>query len=83
MGFEVAAIARGADKEELARKLGAHHYIEWPRGRVDAKVTRFVKGRLLRAKMARSTRSGADVAHGRIGADQLGQKLDDDARPQG
>jgi hypothetical protein len=46
-------------------------------------VTRFVKGRLLRAKMARSTRSGADVAHGRIGADQLGQKLDDDARPQG
>jgi propanol-preferring alcohol dehydrogenase len=28
MGFEVAAIARGADKEELARKLGAHHYID-------------------------------------------------------
>jgi alcohol dehydrogenase, propanol-preferring len=26
MGFEVAAIARGAGKEELARKLGAHHY---------------------------------------------------------
>ena len=28
MGFEVAAIARGADKAELARKLGAHHYID-------------------------------------------------------
>ena len=28
MGFEVAAIARGADKEELAKKLGAHHYID-------------------------------------------------------
>jgi propanol-preferring alcohol dehydrogenase len=28
MGFEVAAIARGADKEALARKLGAHHYID-------------------------------------------------------
>jgi alcohol dehydrogenase, propanol-preferring len=28
MGFEVAAIARGADKTELARKLGAHHYID-------------------------------------------------------
>lgn len=27
MGFEVAAIARGADKAELAKKLGAHHYI--------------------------------------------------------
>jgi propanol-preferring alcohol dehydrogenase len=28
MGFEVAAIARGADKEKLAKKLGAHHYID-------------------------------------------------------
>jgi propanol-preferring alcohol dehydrogenase len=28
MGFEVAAIARGADKAELARKLGAHHFID-------------------------------------------------------
>jgi D-arabinose 1-dehydrogenase-like Zn-dependent alcohol dehydrogenase len=28
MGFKVVAIARGADKEQLARKLGAHHYID-------------------------------------------------------
>jgi len=28
MGFEVAAIARGTDKEPLAKKLGAHHYID-------------------------------------------------------
>ena len=28
MGFEVAAIARGGDKVELAKKLGAHHYID-------------------------------------------------------
>jgi alcohol dehydrogenase, propanol-preferring len=28
MGFEVAAIGRGADKDDLARKLGAHHYID-------------------------------------------------------
>ena len=28
MGFEVAAIARGADTAELAQKLGAHHYID-------------------------------------------------------
>jgi alcohol dehydrogenase, propanol-preferring len=28
MGFEVAAIGRGADKSELAKKLGAHHYID-------------------------------------------------------
>lgn len=28
LGFQVAAIARGTDKEELARKLGADHYID-------------------------------------------------------
>jgi alcohol dehydrogenase, propanol-preferring len=28
MGFEVAAIGRGADKADLARKFGAHHYID-------------------------------------------------------
>src|SRR5437762_5613813 len=28
MGFEVAAIGRGTDKAELAKKLGAHHYID-------------------------------------------------------
>jgi propanol-preferring alcohol dehydrogenase len=27
MGFEVVAIGRGADKGELAKKLGAHHYV--------------------------------------------------------
>jgi D-arabinose 1-dehydrogenase-like Zn-dependent alcohol dehydrogenase len=28
LGFRTVAIARGADEEELARKLGAHHYID-------------------------------------------------------
>jgi D-arabinose 1-dehydrogenase-like Zn-dependent alcohol dehydrogenase len=28
MGFKTVAIARGRDKEALARKLGAHHYID-------------------------------------------------------
>jgi D-arabinose 1-dehydrogenase-like Zn-dependent alcohol dehydrogenase len=28
MGFKTAAIARGKDKELLARQLGAHHYID-------------------------------------------------------
>ena len=28
MGFETVAIARGTDKEPLARELGAHHYID-------------------------------------------------------
>jgi D-arabinose 1-dehydrogenase-like Zn-dependent alcohol dehydrogenase len=28
LGFETVAVARGTGKEELARKLGAHHYID-------------------------------------------------------
>ena len=32
MGFEVAAIGRGADKAELAKTLGAHHYIDGAAG---------------------------------------------------
>lgn len=28
MGFEVAAIGRGSESRELAKKLGAHHYID-------------------------------------------------------
>jgi alcohol dehydrogenase, propanol-preferring len=28
MGFEVAAIGRGADKADIAKNLGAHHYID-------------------------------------------------------
>jgi D-arabinose 1-dehydrogenase-like Zn-dependent alcohol dehydrogenase len=28
MGFKTVSIARGSDKEPLARKLGAHHYID-------------------------------------------------------
>jgi D-arabinose 1-dehydrogenase-like Zn-dependent alcohol dehydrogenase len=28
MGFEVVAIGRGSDKADLAKKLGAHHYID-------------------------------------------------------
>jgi D-arabinose 1-dehydrogenase-like Zn-dependent alcohol dehydrogenase len=28
MGFETVAIGRGKDKEQLARKLGAHHYVD-------------------------------------------------------
>ena len=28
MGFEVVAISRGSDKQEFARQLGAHHYVD-------------------------------------------------------
>jgi D-arabinose 1-dehydrogenase-like Zn-dependent alcohol dehydrogenase len=32
MGFETVALGRGKDKEPLARKLGAHHYIDTETG---------------------------------------------------
>jgi D-arabinose 1-dehydrogenase-like Zn-dependent alcohol dehydrogenase len=32
LGFRVAAVSRGADKESLARSLGAHEYIDSARG---------------------------------------------------
>jgi propanol-preferring alcohol dehydrogenase len=32
MGFRTVAISRGADKEELARQLGAHEYIDTQKG---------------------------------------------------
>jgi len=32
MGFRTVAIGRGADKESLAKKLGAHHYIDTDAG---------------------------------------------------
>ena len=28
LGYETVAIARGTDKEPLARELGAHHYVD-------------------------------------------------------
>ncbi|HZY98036.1 MAG TPA: alcohol dehydrogenase [Candidatus Baltobacteraceae bacterium] len=36
MGFETVAIARGADKEPLAKRLGAHHYVDSNAGDVAA-----------------------------------------------
>jgi D-arabinose 1-dehydrogenase-like Zn-dependent alcohol dehydrogenase len=38
MGFQTIAIARGSDKEPLARQLGAHHYIDSQAQDVAAKL---------------------------------------------
>lgn len=38
-GHEVVAISRGADKEQLARQLGAHHYIDTEAGEVAEQLT--------------------------------------------
>ncbi len=41
MGFETVAINRGIDKERLARKLGAHHYIDATAMDVVAELQKF------------------------------------------
>lgn len=40
MGFNTVAIARGSDKEPLARQLGAHHYIDSQSKDVAAELAR-------------------------------------------
>lgn len=49
MGFEVAAVSRGADKEEFARQLGAHHYVDSARPDVAAELTKLGGARVLLA----------------------------------
>jgi propanol-preferring alcohol dehydrogenase len=46
MGFEVAAIARGTDKAELAKQLGAQHYIDSEAGDI-AKALQVLGGATL------------------------------------
>lgn len=40
LGYRTVAIARGSDKEELARKLGAHHFIDNAKDDVAAALNR-------------------------------------------
>ncbi|MFD5427534.1 alcohol dehydrogenase [Streptomyces sp. NPDC127084] len=44
MGFETVAIARGADKGDFARQLGAHHYIDSTAGTSVADVLQSLGG---------------------------------------
>jgi propanol-preferring alcohol dehydrogenase len=63
MGFEVAAIARGAGKEELARKLGAHHYID-STSMDPAAALKALGGAMLILVTASSTKSVAATVKG-------------------
>ena len=49
MGFEVVAISRGADKEEFARKLGAHHYVDSARSGFAGALTELGGARVILA----------------------------------
>jgi D-arabinose 1-dehydrogenase-like Zn-dependent alcohol dehydrogenase len=49
MGFEVAAISRGADKEEFARHLGAHYYFDSERNGFAGALTELGGARVILA----------------------------------
>jgi D-arabinose 1-dehydrogenase-like Zn-dependent alcohol dehydrogenase len=49
MGFETVAIGRGTDKEPLAKKLGAHHYIDSAAGDAAAELQKLGGARVILA----------------------------------
>jgi propanol-preferring alcohol dehydrogenase len=52
MGFKVAAIARGAEKRDLALKLGAHHYVDSSTQDPSAELQRLGGARVILATAA-------------------------------
>jgi alcohol dehydrogenase/propanol-preferring alcohol dehydrogenase len=70
MGFETVGIARGRDKEELARELGAHHYIDSLTQDVAAELTKLGGASVI---LATVTNSQAMVAA--VGGLGIGGKL--------
>jgi D-arabinose 1-dehydrogenase-like Zn-dependent alcohol dehydrogenase len=69
-GFETVAIARGRDKEPLALKLGAHHYIDSTSEDVAQALTQLGGARVVLATVTSSDAMSATVnglaAHGRL-----------------
>src|SRR3989449_9371506 len=49
MGFETVALGRGKDKESLAKKLGAHHYIDSGVGNAAAELQKIGGARVILA----------------------------------
>ncbi|MFE3140654.1 alcohol dehydrogenase [Streptomyces scopuliridis] len=57
MGFETVAIARGADKADFAKQLGAHHYIDSTAGTTVAEALQSLGG----AKVVLATAANSDA----------------------
>jgi D-arabinose 1-dehydrogenase-like Zn-dependent alcohol dehydrogenase len=53
-GFETAAVARGKDKEKLARDLGAHHYVDSEAGDPAAALQKLGGARVILATVTSS-----------------------------
>jgi D-arabinose 1-dehydrogenase-like Zn-dependent alcohol dehydrogenase len=54
MGFKTIGIARGQDKEPLARKLGAHHYIDSQSQNPSAELQKFGGAKVILATVTAS-----------------------------
>jgi D-arabinose 1-dehydrogenase-like Zn-dependent alcohol dehydrogenase len=61
MGYRTVAIGRGNDKEELARRLGAHHYIDNSAQDVSAELTKLGGAKVVLATATNSQAMAATV----------------------
>src|SRR5437763_7385429 len=59
MGFKTVAIARGSDKEPLARQLGAHHYIDSHAQDVAAELAKMGGAKIILATVTNAEAMGA------------------------
>ncbi|MFI6925448.1 alcohol dehydrogenase catalytic domain-containing protein [Nonomuraea spiralis] len=61
MGFETVAIARGPDKEPLARELGASHYIDGAAGQVAGELLELGGAKVVLATVTSSAAMSATI----------------------
>jgi alcohol dehydrogenase len=61
LGFETVAIARGADKADAAKKLGAHHYIDGSAGDVAERLRALGGAKVVLATAASSEAMSATI----------------------
>ena len=61
LGFETAAIARGTEKEALARELGAHHYIDSTAGNPAEELQKLGGARVVLATVTNAAAMGATI----------------------
>jgi D-arabinose 1-dehydrogenase-like Zn-dependent alcohol dehydrogenase len=67
MGFRVAAIARGAEKEAFAKELGAHHYIDSSKADVAKELTQLGGAKVVLATVTEASAMSATI--GGLGVD--------------
>jgi alcohol dehydrogenase len=61
LGFETVAIARGAEKADAARRLGAHHYVDGTAGDVAKALEAMGGAKVVLATAGSSAAMGATI----------------------